>query len=578
MSRPRSDVARSRSSDGPALLVVTLPLALAAFRPLAALVPGSWLWGLAFVRPLPVLWMVLPPVTLALAARNDAGSALAAHLGRLARAAARHRAAAGALAAALAGALAWVLEDRTRFLGDFELREGVVGPGRDLARLFPQAMPLDLLVHVRLPEALARMAHVEAATVQRSLGACCAALAALAAIEIARALRSRGANAVAVAAAAWSGGGLLLFTGYGKGLAELTALALAAVACALRAASDRRALVPLAIVTALAMGFHRAGALWLPLAAVALLHSPGTWRDRSRVLALVILAAATAFLGPRIADLLLHFDRPTHLVASSEAHPAGLWICDLANALLVLVPLAPLIPVLLPALRRSDGPERAVLLAAMIPAAALLFLVRPRQGVFRDLDVLAPAAAMLAAALAAGIARFLEERPDRSRLVPAVTLGAVFPALLWMLLMHRPAEARSFIETFAAGPPRRSAAESAAVWDYLGTRALEERRADDAARAYARSAASAPSPRLLYQWGSAEFMRGRLARADSLFRESLKRDSSYVPAWRGVASTSSWSGDTLVCARAERYLELLDPGAPELPAIRAFLARARGAR
>jgi hypothetical protein len=556
-------------------------LAFVALRALAPVAPGSLLWGVNFTRALPaalgaLAWLL--PLAAMVAARAGVGSAPASDRARFGG---PHPALVWLVAAAAAAALVWVLEDRTRFLGDFGLRTGVLERGADLGRLFPQAMPLDIATHVKLPDWLWRHARLAPDLTQRMLGSMCAALMSIAALDMARTLGARGAVAVAVVATVCAGGDLALFTGYGKGLSELTVLTGVAAAVALRAIRDPRALPALALAVALAIGFHRAGLLLLPFTLVAIALS---WRGvsiRRLALTMGILAVPLFVLGPRIAALLASFDLPHHIAPAGPPSEGALdpWrrACDLANAALVLAPLCPLIPALAPTLARSPIGERALLVAWLLSAVALFVVVQPQQGVFRDLDVFAPAAVLLSATAALGIAGWAARRPAGAALAPALTLAALAPTVLWLCVQHWPDRSLPHIEAFAAGPPLRPATERAAIWDFLGTRALAERRPAQAAREFALAAAAAASPRLLYEWGTAEVMQGHLARADSLFRLSVARDAGFAPAWRGLASTASWLGDTLACAQAERRLARLDPAAPELPALRSFLARARAA-
>jgi hypothetical protein len=548
-------------------------------RPVSALVPGSSLWGLDLGRWLPLGVGVSAWSMMMLALVPPAGRSLCSPLAAVTAAMARHRAVSSWIVAVAAAVAVWALDDRTHFLGDFALRTGTIERGADLRRLFPQAMPLDLLAHVGLPDWLSRALQLEPATCQRLLGALCSAILALAALETARALEAHGAAAPAVAAAVWAGGYLSLFTGYGKGIAELTALSAMAAASAFRAVRDARALPHVALAVALAMGFHRAGILLMPLAVIVLAIAPRGVRSRDRPLAIGLLAAALAILGPRTLDVLWHFDVPRHLAGGgaddASPWPSGVRILDLANASILLAPLWPLIPGLLAIWARTSRRERWLLSGLLLPALTLFLAVRPQQGVFRDLDVLAPAAALLSAVTAFGVARFLAGAPGRAALAPGIALAALVPTALWLYTQHHPEYSLPRIESFASGPPPRAAAERASIWDFLGTRALAERHAADAARAYARAADAAESPRLLYQWGTAEILLGDGARADSLFRRSVSRDSDFAPAWRGLASTASWIGDTLTCAEAERRLARLDPAAPELPPLRKFLDRAR---
>ena len=51
------------------------------------------------------------------------------------------------VAAAFGAALVWLFPDRVRFVGDFLLRQGTVEMAERPSVLFPQALPLDVLLH-----------------------------------------------------------------------------------------------------------------------------------------------------------------------------------------------------------------------------------------------------------------------------------------------------------------------------------------------------------------------------------------------------------------------------------------------
>src|SRR5262249_35524165 len=115
-----------------------------------AALPGSWLWGANVLRFLPraaaigLVGLMLAGLPLILT--------LHAH-----PAAERLRLAPPLLGVGLALGLALLcgrLPDRVRFTGDFMYREGAVAGQTDAARVMPQAMPLDVWLHFRLPAQL----------------------------------------------------------------------------------------------------------------------------------------------------------------------------------------------------------------------------------------------------------------------------------------------------------------------------------------------------------------------------------------------------------------------------------------
>ena len=90
------------------------------------------------------------------------GVAGSAHLGRFGDAIARAPGRSSFAWALAAAALAWALPDRLWFVGDFLMRQGTVRVGEEFSRMFPQALPLDRLLHYGLPRFLTETALVNA--------------------------------------------------------------------------------------------------------------------------------------------------------------------------------------------------------------------------------------------------------------------------------------------------------------------------------------------------------------------------------------------------------------------------------
>ena len=571
-----------------ALLVVLA--GLAAAYAVCALSPSMWVWGLVAMRYVPALagWLTWAAFALALVPAIGARAAPACE--RIGDWLARRPAA--LVAAPLFGAaLVWMLPDRTLFLGDFAMRSGTVLTGTDPVRLFPQAMALDLLVHVRLPETLIRFGWTTQLAL-RTLGALGAALLAWTAIRLPRALGLGGAPALAAAAIVFGGGTLGMFTGYGKSAIELTAFTALAGVAALAAVRQGRSLATLGLTVALALGFHRTGLLLVPLAALALALAPGRWARPSRLLGAGFVITALAAFGPRAVRLITTFDMLHHL-APAETHGAGgvltawlepLHLLDVLNVVLVLAPLAPAllaVPFAWSGLRDSEEAPAVrrgvalVLLALALPAVALLLVTRPQQGIFRDRDVFAPSAIALSVLVATLVARALRGTAARGALTAGVVLAAIVPSLQWMALMNRPHDSLRYIADYIQGPPARAQWDRAATWDYLGMRALVDKRYEDASRAFAQAVDAAQNPRLIGEWGIAELMHENYARAESLFIRAVQLNPRSIVGWNGLAASASYLGDTAACALAEVSLTRLDPGNRHLPDLRAFLARAR---
>ena len=551
-----STPARNPFADRVALaLWLTLAL-LAAGRAAASLAHDMTWWGLDAQRFLPPLSGGLPWLVMTLALLPVLGAALAPAASRLGDSLVRHPRGAAAIAALLSAAVVLALPDQTIYVGDFAMRSGTILTARDPERLFPQAMALDLLVHVRLPQYLITQLGWTVQMALRGLGALGAAVLALAAVRLPRALGLGGAAALAAAVTVWAGGTLGMFTGYGKSAIELTALTALAGAASLEAVGSGGGLVTLGLCAALALGFHRSGIVLAPLALTGLALAPVPWSRAPRWIGAALVALALALFGPRAIHLIATFDVLHHL-APAETRAAGgmlgslvdpLHLLDVANVILVLAPLAPLL----------------ITLAIVLPRAGCAGAAAP-----------AGAALSVLTACAAGAA--LMPRP-RAWLALALVLGAVVPSIQWLALWHQPRVAVAYVRRYIEGPPERAAWDRAATWDYLGTRALVERRGDEAAAAYAKAVQAAQNPRLIGEWGMAELIRNQYARAESLFQRTVELDPNSTIGWNGLATAASWTGDTAACAVAEAGLMRTDPGNPRIAELRALLARARAGK
>ena len=123
--------------------------AMILLRVLAATTTTNWLWGVNTLR----YWGLWGAAAVALFASlgllPPAARAIEALLGRWGGAWARRPVVGDALAASVVAAITWVMRDGVRFTGDFALRVGSLSTSLDLGKLFPQAVPLDALLHLR---------------------------------------------------------------------------------------------------------------------------------------------------------------------------------------------------------------------------------------------------------------------------------------------------------------------------------------------------------------------------------------------------------------------------------------------
>ena len=569
--------------------------ALALLRAAAALAPGMWLWGVSHLRFLPVgAWLAWLVAAAALA--PPAGRALAAPLGALGARLERGRTWPLALAAA-AALLVLALPDRAFFAGDALLRADAAREGVSAGELSPQALPLDVWLHSWLPARAGAHLGLPTAWTIRLLGALEAALLSLLATAFARRLGLGGAALAAVAGLVWWGGWLALFAGTAKAFAESVVLVAAVAVFGIDARRGRPAW-PLALAGGAALLLHRSALGLLPALAWGLGASLRAARDRSRTAqlgawgAIALLAAAAALAAPPILASVRTFDA-RHFAAAGEGPGAALVaafaplrLLDLANLLLFLVPLAPLL--LLPGGGKGPAPPRpapggprpagdlAFLLALALPFAAALFFLRPAQGIARDFDDYAAGALALGLVVAWRAGAALRAAPRAVWLAPALLAGAAVPVAQWLALQGDLPRALARVEALAVGPPPRAESERAQLWDYLGGRRFRAGDHAAAARDLGRAAELAPSPRLLLGWAEAAGRAGDWATAERAYARLLERAPADDPvlravAWYGLAGAALQGRDDLAAGRErlERALALR----PDYPEARRLLAQ-----
>ena len=559
--------------------------------------PGSWAWSLDVLRHLsPVAaWL---PWALAAAVLAHAWWRRAAWPARAGDWIARHPWAPAVAALALA-ALVLALPDDTHMTGDFILRRRAIDEARDPASVFPQSLPLDVWLHYTVPRWLFTQMGLLALDEARLWGALDAAAIGWLAVAFARAFAFEGAAALAATAGVAFGGWLALFTGYGKGLAELVVLVLAIAAWGADVAGRDRAHLRLGIATALAVAIHRAGMLLIPAAWIAgglalVRYGPSP----RRVLGMALPLAALAIVAAHAFAIARGYDVEHHLAAVAD--PLRAW--DLANVIQLSAPLALCLPLL--AIGFGVGiprrREALPLVALAVTLAALAVAVHPQQGVVRDWDVFAPSAMALAALTAWLAGEALRETPavappprarsdrrapargaasdPRSRagaLALAAALACAVPAIQWLLHLHDVRHGMARIEAIAAGPPERSSLERARLWDYLGVR---DAWLDDwagSARAFRQSAALLPTPRVLDQWGRAELRVGNWEGARQVYRTMIARQPDSPTGWRGLATAVTRMDDRDSARVAVEGLLRLVPNDREARALLDFLDQER---
>jgi hypothetical protein len=555
-------------------LALWVALATLAVIRLVTAAPGSmagWGFGLLRFSPEGLGWSAWLLTALALVPALSRPAALT--IERVAAARALTRAAPWVLAVA-AGFLAWSLPDRLRFVGDFLLRHGSTERSLDPSGLYPQAFPLEVLLHYQLPRALALVLQVEVDFAERLLGALEAGALGLLAVAFARALRQEGVRALAVVTIVLLGGYLGVYTGYGKAIAELALLTAAIAVCGIEAAEDPRWLAPLGVALAVSLTLHRSALAFLPAAAVtwalALRGDSQAWRRPAAWIGFVAPLATLAVMLPRIVTTMRQFD-PVHFTPlDAGAGPLGALVAgnrplDLLNLVAVVSPLGLAIPPLAATLgRRSLATSTGAVLGALaLPWIAMTIVIHPPQGMFRDWDNYAAAGVSFSLIVAWLVAVLLAAAPSWRWLSLAAALAAAAPSLQWLAIQADVDRGLERVEAYLEEPPPRAPAERGRIWDFLGIRNAQLGRWDASAEALAHAAETSPSPRILLQWALAEQARGNSRAARGLFQRVITLTPDDARAWFGLAAESWNLGDYEECRRATIALERLRPGSPE---------------
>jgi hypothetical protein len=540
-----------------ALVLWAVLVLLALARAALVFVPNMLGWGLNLQRFLAPPWAWAPWVLAALALVPALARRVEPAVARVGEAIARGSLAASLAAVAVGVLLVLLLPDQVRFVGDFLLRQGTIEEKGLPATLFPQVLPLDVLLHVDLPGWLVRTGLVSANGAGRLLGALEAGLLALLALAFARALALRGTAALAAAAAVFFGGYLGLYTGYSKANGELMLTAAAVAVFGLRAAREGRGLLALGVVLALGAFLHRSVVGFVPAVALAfalaLRARPAALREPASWVAAALPVGAFGFTLARIVTTLTTFDPMMHLASTEvEAHGglftsmfAGARAVDLPNVVVLLAPLAPALPIVALAWGRRLplGRAAALLVTLAVPFIGLLLFVHPGQGAFRDYDTLSEGGMVLALLAAWIVGETLRRAPAFAWLGVAVVLAVAAPSVQWLAHQTDVDRGLARVTAFLTEPPARDPYERGKTWDYLGIRNFRLERWAASARTFARAAETQPSPRVLTQWGLAELRSGNPRRAREAFRRAVAKDSTSSWAWKGLFTTCIQLGD-----------------------------------
>lgn len=580
--RRRLDQTHAKVMTPPSFVrAVSLALiALALARGVATFIPSMWPWGLnvqRFLAPIPA-WApwVLTAATLvpSLAVR------IAPWLDRIAGWVLGGRWWVGLLT----GALVWCLPDRTWMTGDFLIREAASWSGGRIIS-FTEALPIEALLFREIPRSVAGLAGADPNVAVRAFGALSAGALAVTALTLAAAWGLTGRAAVVAASTVVFGGHLCAFTGLGKPAGLLCLLTALTLLGATRLAKEGRGGLTLGVAVGVALFTHRAAMalipVWAAAIAIAFRHrSRGEPLGRGAWLALALPLASGLAMAPLVRGIVLRYDLPYHL-APADLGAGGilgaafspLHLADLANLVIFYSPLLPVAAgVVLVAgarvPRTTDGVLAGLLALTFVP---LLLFVHPRQGIFRDLEVFAPAG--VACALVAGrvLGRAIAANPLALAVAPALVATVAMHTLQCLTLFNDPTAGFARTRAFATEPPARPDRELAQVWDFMAYRAFRLRDWDSAVEACAHSARYAPHPRALIMWAIARTYTGDHRGAESLYVALAEKTPDDPLVWVGLGGAALYVGDNVEAQRALARLNTYSPQSREARIIRRHL-------
>ena len=574
----QSETSTSRPDKGAARALWLCLLCLFLIRAITALVPSMWAWGLnvlRFMTPL-AAWL---PWTLgamfllrALGARGE--RFLAEFSDRLLKARL-----APWLVALAAGGIVWSLPDRTWLTGDFLLRQGLAERGAFAGNL-SHSLPLEVLLNFTIPRAFESFSHLDPNVANRLIGAIAAAALGLCSLALAREWGFTESAAGVAAGTIWFGGYLTVFTGLGKPAAMLCVLTAMSVLGATRLVDSMRGGWLIGASVGSAFVTHRSGLALAPLwiACVVLAarkHQLLGWRSRMELgtaAGLPIIGGIIAL--PMVWRIFFDFDLPRHFLTASVRKAgfvstafAPMHLIDLANLLLLYTPAIVSASIVVIADRRDSlrGLSALLLVILLLSFAPLLLFIHPIQGVFRDLEVFAPAGLASALLAAFVLGRGLQERRLASWLSPVLIASVLVPSLQWLLQFHDPVRGLRRARMFAIEMPARAPDELAQLWDLLAYRAFRLQEWSLAVEASEQSVRYAPNERAKLMLAVARTYVGKFGAAETVYVELADRFPADPLVWVGLCGVAFRLGDSLQVQRS-------------LPKVRAFLAQPQGAR
>ena len=279
---------------------------------------------------------------------------------------------------------------------------------------------------------------------------------------------------------------------------------------------------------------------------------------RARIEVMAAAAAivvAAGFMLPKALHLLETIDRKQNLEGPPTAGgtflvriiaAAATRSVDALNLLFLLVPLWPAGVAAAWLGRRAgaagvqsqDAAARfslvPVAFLAVAPQAALLLVARGAQGASRDWDMHVGAALVVALTTAASLLAIWRRVGASGSLAPVVTTALASAVALWGTQMSERLQLARIQQQLSDRGAWTDGAWARAH-DFLGVRALQQQRAEEAIRELEAAAEVAPNPRFFFQIGIAQRMLMRFDEARASFEKAHRLDPKLADAWVGFA-------------------------------------------
>lgn len=462
--------------------------------------------------------------------------------------------------------LCLLLPDRSGFVGDFQLRQGAMA-SNGYGHMFPQSLPVDVLVFGGLLPGLAAATGAPLSIVSRHIGALAYAGFLAIALRASRSMSAPWPRWVTVTMLA-TGGLTSLYCGFARDTVLFVPLSLFLVSTLADRVSRRERLSALPeVLLILLLALHRSAVVLVAPCAFATAHAVrangglASQSLRWRFAAVGLLVVAASF-APTYTRIFFQFDAIRHLQWLAPAgsgtlpllHPPLL--LDAAGAILLLAPATLLTPIGL----ISDAPPatRVFSLLLVIAWLPLVVLIRPQQGAFRDYDVYAALAVTWTFVGLQGLCATVDRAPRLGRWIPTLAATVSLIAMASSLLVATmPAATESRILWALREPATRDGTIRASWLDYLAVMAKARGDLGGSARFTTEAADVAPTPVRLTRAGLALYEQGDFGRSREMFASLVPIDSSTAIGWSGYTAASLALGDSAALGSGLAHLRAL---------------------